>query len=107
MASDVVWYILNSVREMWARYLRSVITTALVVSTATVVAQGLASADGVYDSSTTPSSLPWNTYNYCNAPHVNAAHYTRPNVTGAKLVYMNAVIRHHKVRAWLLSSTGS
>ena len=31
---------------------------------------------GVYDSSTTPSYLPWNTYNYCNAPHVNAEHYT-------------------------------
>lgn len=59
----------------------------------------LSSAGGVYDSSTTPSHLAWNTYNYCNAPHVNAEHYFKPaNVPHAKLVYMNAVIRHHKVR---------
>ena len=30
---------------------------------------------------------------------MNAKHYTKPvNVSHAKLVYMNAVIRHHKVR---------
>ena len=59
----------------------------------------LSSRDGVYDSSITPANLPWNTYNYCNAPHVNARHYSRPaNASHAKLVYMNAVIRHHKVR---------
>ena len=58
----------------------------------------IASAAGVYDSSTTPAGLPWNTYNYCNAPHVNVAHYTMPNASDAKLVYMNVVIRHHKVR---------
>ena len=58
----------------------------------------LSSADGVYNSSITPSNLPWNTYNYCNAPHVNAKHYSLPaNASHAKLVYMNAVIRHHKV----------
>ena len=56
---------------------------------------------GVYDSSTTPSYLPWNTYNYCNAPHVNAAHYTTPNES-AKMVYMNVMIRHHKVRPTLV-----
>ena len=27
---------------------------------------------GVYNSSKTPPNFPWNTYNYCNAPHVNA-----------------------------------
>ena len=58
----------------------------------------LASVTGVYNTSTTPSDLPWDTSNYCNAPHVNAAHYTKPNVPGAELVYMNTVIRHHKVR---------
>lgn len=59
----------------------------------------LASANGVYNSSTTPDNLPWNTYNYCNAPHVNAKHYRKPsNVSDANLVYINAVIRHHKVR---------
>ncbi|KAI0369550.1 phosphoglycerate mutase-like protein [Pilatotrama ljubarskyi] len=57
----------------------------------------LASADGVYNSSFTPGTLPWNTYNYCNAPHVTAKHYRRPaNAPEAKLVYLNAVIRHHK-----------
>ena len=59
---------------------------------------GLASANGVYNGSTTPSSLAWNTYNYCNAPHVVPAHYTLPSAKGAKLVYVNTVIRHHKVR---------
>ena len=32
----------------------------------------------VYNSSRTPDYLPWNTYNYCNAPHINLAHYTKP-----------------------------
>lgn len=52
---------------------------------------------GVYNSSTTPSGLPWNTYNYCNAPHVTRKHYVLPDDPGAKLVYLNAVMRHHKV----------
>ncbi|KIP12191.1 hypothetical protein PHLGIDRAFT_62597 [Phlebiopsis gigantea 11061_1 CR5-6] len=56
----------------------------------------LASATGVYNTSQTPSNLPWNTYNYCNAPHVNAEHYTVPEIKDAKLVYLNTVIRHHK-----------
>ncbi|KAF7424379.1 hypothetical protein PC9H_009686 [Pleurotus ostreatus] len=54
----------------------------------------LADKNGVYDTSTTPPNLPWNTYNYCNAPHVNAAHYSSPK--NAKLEYVNVVIRHHK-----------
>lgn len=58
----------------------------------------VAAYNGVYNSSVTPSNLPWNTYNYCNAPHVNAARYERPmNVSGSELVYMNVMIRHHKV----------
>ncbi|KAI0673249.1 phosphoglycerate mutase-like protein [Trametes maxima] len=57
----------------------------------------LASVNGIYNTSITPKNLPWNTYNYCNAPHVNAKHYRRPtNAPHAKLVYVNAVIRHHK-----------
>lgn len=52
---------------------------------------------GVYNSSKTPTNLPWNTYNYCNAPHVNAKHYQRPQDLGAELVYLNVVTRHHKV----------
>lgn len=55
------------------------------------------SVNGVYSGSQTPSYLPWNTYNYCNAPHVNAAHYSvPPNSSSAELVYMNVMIRHHK-----------
>ena len=62
------------------------------------VSSNLTHAVGIYNSSTTPSSLPCNIYNYCNAPHVNAAHYLKPtNVSGAKLVYLNVMMRHHKV----------
>ena len=50
---------------------------------------------GVYNSSVTPTNLPWNTYNYCNAPHVTAQHYEAPK--GAELVYLNLMMRHHKV----------
>ena len=61
----------------------------------------LASESGVYDSSETPVTLPWNTYNYCNAPHVNAAHYELPphiaSMRGGKLVHVSVVMRHHKV----------
>jgi len=68
--------------------------TSLVLFASTL----LASASGVYDSSETPLTLPWNTYNYCNAPHVNAAHYEPPpNRTGANLVHVSVVMRHHKV----------
>ena len=104
MEAGVLWCILDTVRAMYARFLRFVAVGS--AATSVVVAQavgpvnntGLASADGVYNTSFTPSSLPWNTYNYCNAPHVNVAHYTMPNASDAKLVYMNVVIRHHKVR---------
>ena len=54
---------------------------------------------GVFTSSATPAHLPWDTYNYCNAPHVNAKQYQRPpQAVGqdAKLVYVNVVQRHHK-----------
>ncbi|KAJ9480318.1 hypothetical protein PHBOTO_003569 [Pseudozyma hubeiensis] len=52
---------------------------------------------GVFTTSVTPAHLPWDTYNYCNAPHVNAAHYTRPTqARDAKLVFVNVVQRHHK-----------
>ena len=52
---------------------------------------------GIYNSSQTPHSLPWNTYNYCNAPHVNHDHYVSPPVGDAKLVYATIMMRHHKV----------
>ncbi|PWN48681.1 phosphoglycerate mutase-like protein [Violaceomyces palustris] len=53
----------------------------------------------IYNSSTTPSHLPWNTYNYCNAPHVSSRHYQVPEQAQggkAELVYLNVIQRHHK-----------
>ena len=86
---------------LWSiQVLCSLAAAAVGISTAGSTSGGLlASAEGVYNSSITPSDLPWNTYNYCNAPHVNAARYAKPtNASRAELVYLNAVIRHHKVR---------
>ncbi|KAI0290128.1 hypothetical protein BC826DRAFT_1106613 [Russula brevipes] len=40
-----------------------------------------------------------NTYNFCNAPHVNAAHYELPpniTATGGQLVHVSVVMCHHK-----------
>ncbi|KAH9976993.1 phosphoglycerate mutase-like protein [Russula compacta] len=60
----------------------------------------LASPSGIYNSSQTPSTFPWNTYNFCNAPHINAAHYELPpnlnTSLGAQLVHVSVVTRHHK-----------
>ncbi|KDQ50599.1 hypothetical protein JAAARDRAFT_41911 [Jaapia argillacea MUCL 33604] len=55
-----------------------------------------ASLGGIYNSSSAPSNLPWNSYNYCNAPHVNAQHYVEPEHEGVRLVYLNVMMRHHK-----------
>ena len=74
-----------------------------------VESPGLASASGIYNSSETPQNLPWNTYNFCNAPHVNAAHYELPpqattaGVGDAQLLHVSVVMRHHKVRPGVLS----
>ena len=102
MDSSVV---LQYVFAMYARlsHLLSA-TTALTTVATTANAQSLSSASGVYDTSTTPAHLPWNTYNYCNAPHVNAEHYEFPaNVSNATLVYANMMMRHHKVCAHVSS----
>ncbi|KAI6025496.1 hypothetical protein EDC04DRAFT_2722569, partial [Pisolithus marmoratus] len=40
--------------------------------------------------------LPWDTYNYCNAPHVNPDHYSLPDEAGARLEFVVVVMRHHK-----------
>lgn len=87
----------------------------LSLSLTSIRASSIDSSHGVYSGSQTPNEFPWNTYvdfiqteaskphpsnsyNYCNAPHVNAARYSVPtNASGAKLVYMNVMIRHHKV----------
>ncbi|KAH9929330.1 phosphoglycerate mutase-like protein [Fomitopsis serialis] len=70
---------------------------ALALLTEVPIYNGICSTAGVYNTSFTPADLPWNTYNYCNAPHVNAAHYEVPgNAPDATLVYLNAMVRHHK-----------
>ncbi|KLO07369.1 phosphoglycerate mutase-like protein [Schizopora paradoxa] len=70
---------------------------ALEGSVQTTNGQNITLEPGIYNSSTVSPGLPWNIYNYCNAPHVNAGHYSKPtNVSGSKLVYLNAMIRHHK-----------
>lgn len=75
-------------------YLASVVGTMQALMTV-----ASSSPLGISNSSTTPAHLPWNTYNYCNAPHVNAAHYdVPPEFPGAQLVYLNLLMRHHKVR---------
>ncbi|KAI0293662.1 phosphoglycerate mutase-like protein [Multifurca ochricompacta] len=76
---------------------------ALPLASSVVTAQnpglGLSSASGVYNSSETPSMLPWNTYNFCNAPHINALHYAPPPLAvsaAGQLVHVSVVMRHHK-----------
>ena len=87
-----------SAMDGYATWLLRIPVLCFLAGLASSQSGNLSSEDGVYSSSITPADLPWNTYNYCNAPHVNARHYPRPaNVSQAKLVYMNVVIRHHKV----------
>ncbi|KAI6006206.1 phosphoglycerate mutase-like protein [Pisolithus orientalis] len=56
----------------------------------------------VYNASITPSSLPWDTYNYCNAPHANPDHYSLPNESGARLRFVVVVMQHHKLGPFLV-----
>ncbi|CAO1620168.1 unnamed protein product [Parajaminaea phylloscopi] len=51
---------------------------------------------GIYNTSYTPAHLPWDTYNYCNAPHLSHAHYTPPREHNVRLVYVTAFQRHAK-----------
>jgi 2-phosphoxylose phosphatase len=81
--------------------IREVALTLYHAPTLLLAQNPLSSASGVYDSSQTPPTLPWNTYNFCNAPHVNAAHYDLPpqalSSDGAQLIHVSVVMRHHKV----------
>jgi hypothetical protein len=75
--------------------------TFTILAATAAESPGLASASGVYNSSETPPNHPWNTYNFCNAPHVNAAHYEfPPQATAgvAQLLHASVIMRHHKVR---------
>lgn len=61
------------------------------------------SASGIYNSSEIPQNLPWNTYIFCNAPHINATHYelarkvTAAGVGLVQLLHVSVLMRHHKV----------
>lgn len=99
-ASQSILQTLTAMRSHLPSYFTYTLTVTALLGFSTVrvrSADVLSSSEGVYNSSQTPADLPWNTYNYCNAPHVNAKHYTAPSVDGAKLVYLNLVMRHHKV----------
>ncbi|EXJ63691.1 hypothetical protein A1O7_00026 [Cladophialophora yegresii CBS 114405] len=49
----------------------------------------------IFNSSVTPTSTPYSTYNWCNMPHVRAKEYARvsPDYT---LEYVEIIHRHHK-----------
>ncbi|KAF4551744.1 Hypothetical protein D9617_12g036330 [Elsinoe fawcettii] len=49
----------------------------------------------IFDSSKTPDSVPYSTYNWCNMPHVRAQEYPRAN-SSFKLEYVEVIHRHHK-----------
>ena len=49
----------------------------------------------IFDSSTTPSFLPYSTYNWCNMPHVRPQEYIFPDQSYT-LKYVEVIHRHHK-----------
>lgn len=49
----------------------------------------------VFNSSQTPSSLPYLTYNWCNMPHVRPQEYVKPS-SEYSLKYVELIHRHHK-----------
>jgi len=49
----------------------------------------------IFNSSTTPSDIPYSTYNYCNMPHARTTEYITPDPDFA-LQYVEVVHRHHK-----------
>lgn len=54
------------------------------------------SAPGIYNSSVTPTSTPYSTYNWCSMPHVRATEYVDPRPQGYSLEYVEVIHRHHK-----------
>lgn len=102
---DMFWSSTLALSALWSSHTAAQTQRPSVIGVILTNQTLLASATGVYNTSQTPSNLPWNTYNYCNAPHVNAEHYTVPEIKDAKLVYLNTVIRHHKVLCLYSSSS--
>lgn len=49
----------------------------------------------IFNSSQTPSSLPYFTYNWCNMPHVRRQEYVKPS-SEYSLKYVEVIHRHHK-----------
>ena len=49
----------------------------------------------IFDSSTTPGSIAYDTYNWCNMPHVRSQEYKVPPAD-YRLAYVEVIHRHHK-----------
>ena len=49
----------------------------------------------IFNSSLTPTGIPYSTYNWCNMPHVRGLEYPRA-AKGYKLEYVEVIHRHHK-----------
>ena len=80
-------------QETWAQRLDTLMVTLMLVSLL-LLFSARSALSSLY------SSRPWDTFKYCNAPHVNASHY-QPAKEGAKLVHLTVLMRHHKVTYWL------
>lgn len=50
----------------------------------------------IFNSSDTPSSVPFSTYNWCSMPHVRPQEYIQPPTDRFKLEYVELIHRHHK-----------
>ena len=50
----------------------------------------------IFNTSQTPSDVPYSTYNWCNMPHARSAEYPRLNSTDLQLEYVEVIQRHHK-----------
>jgi acid phosphatase len=61
-----------------------------VINNLTTVVNGTGIYGFIFNSSTTPSGVPYSTYNWCNMPHVRAQEYP-PAPSGYKLEYVELV----------------
>ncbi|KAF2223615.1 histidine phosphatase superfamily [Elsinoe ampelina] len=79
----------NSTSKLWAAPAKSDIDDLSTILNRTGV-YGF-----VFNSSQTPESIPYSTYNWCNMPHVRAQEYPRAN-SSFTLEYVEVIHRHHK-----------
>ena len=61
-----------------------------IINNLTSVVNGTGIYGYIFDSSITPASVPYSTYNWCNMPHVRAQEYP-PAPSGYKLEYVELV----------------